>query len=83
VACHPTDDGRARVTVTNSGPGIAAHDLPHVFERLYVADRYRAVRPAGSGLGLAIVAEIVDAMGGTIECTGPPEGGTLFAVTIG
>ena len=83
VACHPTDDCRARVTVTNSGPGIAAHDLPHVFERLYVADRYRAVRPAGSGLGLAIVAEIVDAMGGTIECTSPPEGGTLFAVTIG
>ncbi len=83
VGCHATDDDRAVITVVNSGPGIAAHDLPHVFERLYVADRYRAVRPAGSGLGLAIVAEIVEAMGGSIECSTPSTGGTRFAVTVG
>ena len=83
VGCRATDDGCATITVENSGPGIAAHDLPHVFERLYVADRYRAVRPAGSGLGLAIVSEIVEAMGGSIDCASPPEGGTVFSVTIG
>jgi two-component system sensor histidine kinase BaeS len=83
VGCRAAGDGRATITVANSGAGIAAHDLPHVFERLYVAERYRAVRPAGSGLGLAIVAEIVDAMGGSIDCTSPREGGTVFTVTIG
>jgi len=83
VGCRSTDDGRATIVVENSGRGISTHDLPHVFERLYVADRYRAVRPAGSGLGLAIVAEIVEAMGGSIDCTSPPEGGTVFSVTIG
>jgi len=83
LSCQRVEDGVARIVVANSGLGISSHDLPHVFERLYVADRYRAVRPAGSGLGLAIVAELVEAMGGDIVCSTPSDGGTVFTLTVG
>jgi two-component system OmpR family sensor kinase len=74
--------GTLEISVRNSGPGIAASDVPRVFDRLYVADRYRAMRPAGSGLGLAIVAEVVDAMGGTVSCSSDPVSGTEFTVML-
>jgi two-component system OmpR family sensor kinase len=81
--CHRNGSDSATISVTNSGPGISPADLPHVFERLYVADKYRAQRQAGSGLGLAIVAELVDAMGGSVSCESTPDNGTTFSVTIG
>ena len=66
------------VLVTDDGPGIAAADLPHVFERLYrAADQPRRTE-SGSGLGLAIVRELVGAMGGEVGVTSPPTGGTTF-----
>lgn len=83
VACTEQPGSRTTIDVTNSGHGIAPSDVPHVFERLYVADRYRAQRPAGSGLGLAIVAELVDAMGGVVSCRSSEVDGTTFSVTIG
>ena len=52
------------LTVDDDGPGIAADDLPHVFERLYVARSQPQRRESSSGLGLAIVRELVEAMGG-------------------
>jgi signal transduction histidine kinase len=72
----------ARVTVADNGPGIEAEDVPHVFERLYVAQRYRPVRPEGSGLGLSIIKELVDTMGGAVEVTSYPGRGTSVAVTL-
>lgn len=70
------------LTVTDSGPGIAHEDLPHVFDRFYVADRYRPVRPEGSGLGLSIVRELVDAMAGTIEVESELGSGTVVRVVL-
>jgi len=83
VACRRADRDAAVISIANSGAGISPADLPHVFERLYVADRYRAHRPSGSGLGLAIVAELVDAMGGMVSCESERDSGTTFSVTIG
>lgn len=60
-------DGKLVVAVADTGPGIDGDDIPHVFEKFYVARKYRRVRPEGSGLGLSIVAEIVHAMGGEIS----------------
>ena len=67
--------------VADSGPGIEPEDLPHVFERFFVAHRYRGVRPEGSGLGLSIVHRLVTAMGGRVDVASGP-GGTTFAVEI-
>jgi two-component system sensor histidine kinase BaeS len=74
--------GAVEIFVRNSGPGIAPSDVSRVFDRLYVAERYRAIRPAGSGLGLAIVSEVVEAMGGTVRCSSDPMAGTEFRMTF-
>ena len=66
------------LTVTDEGPGIAAEDLPHVFDRFYRAPAARA-RP-GSGLGLAIVAQTATHHGGT--ATAGPRTPTGTVVTI-
>jgi signal transduction histidine kinase len=71
-----------RIAVTDTGPGIDAADLPHIFERLYVTARYRPVRPEGSGLGLSIVRELVDAMGGETSVVSSPGRGTEISVLL-
>ena len=80
-----TVSGRAggiQLSVADTGPGIDQDDLPHVFEKFYVARKYRRIRPEGSGLGLAIVKELVDTMGGTISAHSEPGQGTRFEVSI-
>jgi signal transduction histidine kinase len=66
--------------VEDTGPGVDPDDLPRVFERLYVAQRYRAVRPEGSGLGLSIVKALADAMGAGVRVSAEPGRGTTAAV---
>ena len=63
------------VAVDDDGPGIMADDLPHVFERLYVAGHRPTRKESGSGLGLAIVRELVEAMGGQVRAGVSPLGG--------
>ncbi|MCP4304641.1 MAG: HAMP domain-containing histidine kinase [bacterium] len=68
--------------VADNGPGIDREDLAHVFERLYVAQRYRPVRPEGSGLGLSIVNELVHALGGSIAVDSVLGSGTTVSVAL-
>ncbi len=68
--------------MSDDGPGIATEDLPHVFERLYVAGHQPVRKEIGSGLGLAIVRELVDAMGGTVRAEAVPGGGARMVVTL-
>lgn len=74
--------GNVHLSVTDDGPGIAAEDLPHVFERLYVSKRSPASQESGSGLGLAIVRELVQAMGGQVAAESAPGGGARLTVTV-
>jgi len=82
VGLSRSEEGEVTLQVADSGPGIEPEDLPHVFERLYVAGRYRPIRPEGSGLGLAIVKELVDAMGGRVTVDSEPGRGTTIVVTL-
>lgn len=59
-------DGVVRAEVSNSGPGIPATDLPHVFERFYRVEKSRDVTLGGAGIGLAIVRELVTSFGGRV-----------------
>jgi two-component system phosphate regulon sensor histidine kinase PhoR len=74
-------DGRYRVTVTDTGPGIPEEDLSRVFERFYRVDKSRA-RPGGTGLGLAIVRNLVHVLGGDVEAANGAGGGAVFTVTL-
>ena len=71
-----------RVEVADDGPGIASQDLPHVFERLYVAGHEPKRKEIGSGLGLAIARELTEAMGGTVRAEANPTGGTRMVVAL-
>jgi two-component system sensor histidine kinase VicK len=82
VALEALEGGMARIAVSDTGPGISQEDLPHIFERLYVAQRYRATRATGSGLGLSIVNELAEAMGGRAEVESEVGVGTTVSVTI-
>jgi two-component system sensor histidine kinase BaeS len=75
-------NGWARLAVSDDGPGIAAPDLPHVFERLYVARHQPQRKEVGSGLGLAIVRELVVAMGGTVQASAAETGGACLSVLL-
>jgi two-component system, OmpR family, sensor kinase len=74
--------GAGTIAVRDTGPGLAAEDLPRAFERFYLHDRYRSERAVGSGLGLAIVKELTSAMGGEVTATGRPGGGAEFQIRI-
>ena len=76
------DHGWAVATVRDDGPGISPQDLPHVFERLYVARHQPARAENSSGLGLAIVHQLVSAMGGQVWVTSELGAGTTFGLRI-
>jgi two-component system, OmpR family, sensor kinase len=74
--------GPGRLSVRDTGPGLAADDIPRAFDRFYLHDRYRSERPVGSGLGLAIVKELATAMGGSVEASGSPGAGAIFSLSL-
>ncbi|MDC2960206.1 HAMP domain-containing sensor histidine kinase [Streptomyces gilvifuscus] len=77
TSATPTE---AVVEVADTGPGIPADELPHVFDRLWRGARARA--GGGSGIGLAVVKELVTAHGGTVAAASGPEGGTRMTLRL-
>jgi two-component system, OmpR family, sensor histidine kinase MprB len=69
------------ITVRDHGPGVAAEDLPHVFDRFYRAAAARKL--PGSGLGLAIVKQVATAHEGAVTAENAPEGGAVFRLQLG
>jgi len=69
-----------RVEVRDHGPGIAAEDLPRVFDRFYRSPEARG-RP-GSGLGLAIVRQTAEASGGSVHAANDPDGGARLTLEL-
>jgi signal transduction histidine kinase len=76
------ETGAAELSVADTGIGIAAEHLPHLFERFYRADPARARADGGSGLGLAIAQWIAQAHGGQISVASEFGHGSTFTVRI-
>ena len=74
--------GKARLVVSDSGIGIPADALPHVFEEFYRAPNAKAVEEAGTGLGLAIVKDLVERYGGRLQVESAEGKGTTFTITL-
>jgi two-component system, OmpR family, phosphate regulon sensor histidine kinase PhoR len=70
------------ITVSDSGPGIAAKHLPRLFERFYRADTNRSRELGGTGLGLAIVKHIAQAHGGKVSVESTPGRGSIFRLNL-
>ncbi len=77
-------DNHVVLAVRDTGPGIPAEHLPHIFDRFYKADGSRAgsTIPSGSGLGLSIVQAIVTSHGGTVTASNAPGGGAEFNIVL-
>lgn len=76
-------EGQAKVIVRDTGPGIPANDLPHVFDRFYRGEKSRTrSKTSGFGLGLSIAYWIVDTHGGRIEVDSHEARGTTFCVYL-
>lgn len=69
------------LSVSNTGDGIASHDLPFVFERFYRGEKSRSREHGGAGIGLSLVKQIVDAHGGAVSVQSD-HGLTTFRITL-
>ena len=78
-----TEHGGVEFVVSDTGDGIPAEHLPHVFERFYRVDRARDRAHGGSGIGLAITKAVVEAHGGTVTaCSAGLGHGAVFNVRL-
>ncbi len=68
--------------VQDTGEGIAAQDLPRIWDRFYRTEQSRARATGGTGLGLALVKELTEAMGGTVGVESALDRGTCFTVRL-
>ena len=82
-------DNRLQIRVEDTGPGIPAEDLPHIFDRFYRVDKARSRQRgsqndlgSGAGLGLSITKALVEQNGGVIAAYPAATGGMVFAISF-
>ena len=69
-----------KIDISDSGQGIDAEHIPHLFERFYKADKSRS--DSGTGLGLAIVKHLTQTQGGSVSVTSQIGEGSVFSFTL-
>jgi len=76
------EDNHYILWVQDEGPGIAEHDMPHIFDRLYRGDKARNSKVGGYGLGLALARTIASANGAELRAQNVPDGGACFVLRL-
>ncbi|MBQ3303412.1 MAG: two-component sensor histidine kinase, partial [Clostridia bacterium] len=83
VHCALSRSGRmAVIRIADTGVGIPAEDLPHIFDRFYRVNKARSRETGGTGLGLSIVKQLVLLHGGTINAESTVGKGTTFVIEL-
>jgi signal transduction histidine kinase len=75
-------ENQAVLSVTDTGPGIPAENLPYIFDRFYRVDKARSRAMGGSGLGLSIAKWVTEAHHGSIEVKSELNQGTTFTIKL-
>jgi signal transduction histidine kinase/DNA-binding response OmpR family regulator len=80
----PALDGnfKAHITIQDSGIGIPAEKLPHIFDRFYQVDNSPTRAFGGTGIGLSLVKELIELLGGQIKVASEPGAGTTFSLEL-
>ncbi len=81
-ARHKRETNEIEVSVADTGIGIPADELSHIFDRFYQVDKHDGREYGGTGLGLAIARELVELHGGKIEVSSEPGKGSVFTFTL-
>ncbi len=76
------EDNKLHLTVSDTGEGISAEELPYIFDRYYQASNAQDIASPGTGIGLNMVKEIVDKMNGSITAESTPGKGTTFHIIL-
>jgi len=76
------NNGSAVAEFRDTGIGVSAEDLPHIFDRFYRADKARSREFGGVGLGLSIARWVAEAHQGTIEVQSTPGAGSVFRIRL-
>jgi two-component system phosphate regulon sensor histidine kinase PhoR len=76
------ENGAFRLDITDTGEGIAAEELPRIFERFYRVDKARTRVTGGTGLGLSIVKHAIESQGGTIQVASRLGVGSTFTIRL-
>lgn len=74
--------GKISLEIEDTGPGIPAEEIDHLFERFYRGDKSRQREAGGSGLGLAIAKSLVESQNGQITVESLPGQGAKFVITL-
>ncbi len=82
IVVRALSSDRLEIRIQDTGSGIDAFDLPHIFDRFYRADKARTRETGGTGLGLAIVREIVARHHGTVEVESTVSRGSTFVILL-
>ena len=82
IRSGPAGAATCWIEVTDTGEGIAAEDLPHIFDRFYRGTDASGRKTRGSGLGLAIARALITAMGGQLTAAGTPGEGSTFRIEL-
>ena len=80
LIAHLVDGGGIEIVVQDDGPGVPAHDLPHVFDKFFRGSNAGA--HAGSGLGLYMAKTMIEAQGGTLVVANRSQGGAAFRIWL-
>ena len=76
------EEDRVWIAVSDSGRGIPAEAMPHLFDKFYQVEKGDTRKAGGAGLGLYICRELITAMGGTIEVNSKPKKGSRFVISL-
>jgi signal transduction histidine kinase len=77
-----TEGDKVKIAVSDNGIGIAAEDLPYIFDRFFRSDDSRTRKTGGSGLGLSIAKWIIERHGGAVEALSRKDIGTRITITL-